>query len=320
MSMRFAVIGMVAVACAMVALPVVAQDAAAKKLPLAEARAQIGDAIKSPDKLTAIMKSLSAEDQVSFLADVNVAISKSPDLGEGKVAAALNANRAALKGAAKGNLPALLAEVFATATPEALSVINERFARDVFNRSNEKRTYTDEQFTRIAEGAMAKIQQRTAGSDEAAVRNVFAILMFVRASNGTPVDLADKLVAGLPEGSPRDLAKNEWIPSALGVNGEKTYEPMLGYAEAGDQPNVEVVISIAGPQLLDAMLIDLATSMKGGDGKPLFDFSDNALGLNNNLIGEDQGLGRVQRTLDPTLPWNPSNKRQESSGYQWQNP
>ena len=30
MSMRFAVIGMVAVACAMAALPVVAQDAAAK--------------------------------------------------------------------------------------------------------------------------------------------------------------------------------------------------------------------------------------------------------------------------------------------------
>lgn len=309
---------MLAVACAMAASPVLAQGA---KIPLAEARAQIGAAIKNPDSLTAIMKSLSAADQVSFLADVNVAIAKSPDLAEGRAAAALNANRAALKGSAKGNLPALLAEMFATATPEALTVINERFAKDVFNRTNEKRTYTDEQFTRIAEGAMAKIQQRTAGSDDAAVRNVFAILMFVRASNGTPADLADKLVAGLPEGSPRDLAKSEWIPSALGTNGAQTYEPMLGYSEAGEAPSPEVVIAIAGPQMLDAMLIDLATAVKGPDGNPLTDFTDIALGINNvNKIGEDSGLDRVARTLDKTLPWNPSNKRGESTGYQWQNP
>lgn len=316
-----AVVGMLTVACAMAVSPVLAQATETKNMPLAEARAQIGAAIKSPDSLTAIMKSLAAEDQTSFLADVNLAISKSPDLDEGRAAAALNANRAALKGAAKGNLPALLAEMFATATPEALTVINERFATDVFNRTNEKRSYTDEQFTRIAEGAMAKIQKRTAGSDDAAVRNVFAILMFVRASNGTPVDLADKLVAGLPEGSPRDLAKDEWIPSALGTNGSKSYEPMLGYAESGEAPRLEVVISIAGPQRLDAMLSDLATAMKGPDGRPLTDFSDTAQHLTTvNEVGEDIDLSRVPRTLDRDLPWNPSNKRKESTGYQWQNP
>ncbi len=317
---RVAVVGMLAVACAMASSAVWAQEAG-KKIPLAEARAQIGAAIKSPATLTAIMKSLDAADQPAFLADVNVAIAKSPDSEEGRVAAALNANRAALRGAAKGNLPTLLGEVFATATPEALTVINERFAKDVFNRTNENRSYTDEQFTRIAEGAMAKIQERTAKADNAAVRNVFAILMFVRASNGTPADLAEKLLAGLPEGSPVAKARKDWIPSALGTGVAKTYEPMLGYAEAGVEPDVGVVFTIAGPQSLSAMLFDLGNALSDKDGNPIFPFSEAALQINDAAhIGRDVHLSRIPRTLDERLPWNPSHKRDESHGYQWQNP
>ncbi len=317
---RLAIVGMLTVAGAMVSSAVFAQEAG-KTIPLAEARAQIGAAIKSPATLTKIMKGLAAEDQTAFLGDVNVAIEKSPDSAEGRVAAALNANRAALRGCAKGNLPALLGEVFATATPEALTVINERFAKDVFNRSNEKRTYTDEQFTRIAEGTMAKIQERTASADNAAVRNVFAILMFVRASNGTPADLTEKLLAGLPAGSPVAKARNEWIPAALGIDGPKTYEPMLGYADVGIEPKEEVVFTIAGPQVLNAMLFDLAACLSDKEGNPVFPFSEAALQINDSVhIGRDVHLSRIPRTLDRTLPWNPSNGRDESHGYQWQEP
>ncbi len=317
---RLVIVGLLTVAGAMVSSAVLAQESE-KKIPLAEARAQIGAAIKSPGTLTEIMKKLSAADQVSFVADVNVAIAKSPDSGEGKVAAALNANRAALRGAAKGNLPALLAEIFATASPEALSVINERFAKDVFNRSNERRTFTDEQFTRIAEGTMAKIQERTASADDAGVRNVFAILMFVRASNGSPADLSEKLLAGLPEGSPVAKARQDWIPSALGTNGAKTYDPMLGYAEAGIEPKEEVVFTIAGPQVLSAMLFDLATGLTDKEGNAAFPFSEAALQINDSQnVGRDVHLSRIPRTLDKSLPWNPSNGRGESHGYQWQEP
>ncbi len=317
---RLAIVGMLTVAGAMVTSTVWAQ-AAAKKIPLAEARAQIGAAIKSPATLTKIMKSLAAEDQAPFLGDVNAAIAKSPDSSEGRSAAMLNANRAALRGCAKGNLPVLLGEMFATATPESLTVINERFATDVFSRSNEKRTYTDAQFTRIAEGTMAKIQERTASADNAAVRNVFAILMFVRASNGSPADLTEKLLAGLPAGSPVAKARNEWIPSALGTNGPKTYEPMLGYADVGIEPKENVVFTIAGPQILTAMLSDLAACLSDKDGNPIFPFSEAALQINDSTqIGRDVHLSRVPRTFDKTLPWNPEQTRKESHGYQWQNP
>ncbi len=317
---RLAIVGMLTVAGAMVSSTVWAQEAG-KKIPLAEARAQIGVAIKNPATLTEVMKGLAPEDQTAFLGDVNVAIAKSPDSAEGRVAAALNANRAALRGAAKGNLPALLAETFATATPEALTVINERFAKDVFNRANEKRTFTDEQFTRIAQGTMAKIQDRTASADNAAVRNVFAILMFVRASNGTPADLAETLLAGLPEGSPVAKARQDWIPSALGIGCPKTYEPMLGYAEVGIEPKDEVVFTIAGPQVLSAMLFDLATGLTDKEGNAAFPFSEAALQINDSQnVGRDVHLSRIPRTLDKSLPWNPSNGRGESHGYQWQEP
>ena len=122
----------------------VAQD---KSMTLADARGKIGDVIADPASMTSIMQQLSAEDQTAFLADVNAAIAKMPGSTDEKTQKFLDVDTAALKGAKEGNLPTLVAEVFATVPPNSLTVINERFAADLFNRAADpSKTYTDERY------------------------------------------------------------------------------------------------------------------------------------------------------------------------------
>ncbi len=182
----------------------------AQALSLADASAKIGDAIANPAVMTSTVKQLSASDQVAFLARVNAAIDALPGSPAEKAANYVKANSAALKGAAKGNLAALLAEVFATVPPEVLTVINERFAADLFNRAaNPARPISDEQMATLALKTMEKIQSRTAGVDNAAVRNTFAVLMFLRASGGTPANLKSQLLAQYKDSAARDLAEKD---------------------------------------------------------------------------------------------------------------
>ena len=212
--------------------------------------------------MTEIVSQLDAADQVSFLADVNDAISNMPGSETEKISKFLDANTAAMKGAAPGNLPSMLAETFATVPPEALTVINEQFAANVFNRASDPAAgYTDEQFADIAKQTMAKIQERNASADNAGVRDAFAALMLVRASNGSPADLADTLIAALPDEKTRDLAANEWFPAALGQEREKSYDPMLAAADAGDEPDFQLVLKFAAIQIPESMMLQLASDV-----------------------------------------------------------
>ena len=230
-----------------------------KQISLADARGRIDRAIENPKVMEDTMKGLSAEDQKQFLADVNKAISDMPGSVEEKSALFLNANSAALRSAAEGNMKTLVAEVFATVPPEALTVLNERFATDLLSRSaNPNVTYTDEQYTKICLDLMEKINERTEETDNGSTRSAFAILMLVRASNGTPEDLADKLIDTLKHDDAKELAKNEWIPAALGKDGrEQGYEPILASADAGSRPDFAYVLVIAGPQYLESILHDI---------------------------------------------------------------
>lgn len=229
----------------------------AAEKPLAEARAQIGDAIADSKVMAETMKSLSAADQKAFLSEVNAAIAKMPGSAESKASVFIAVNRAALQNAAKGNMKALVAEIFAGVPAEALTVLNESFAKDLFNRTqpgNDK--LTDEKFEQVAKDVVSEVGKRTEGMKVSDVKMAFAAIMFLRASNGKPADLSDKLVSLLPESS-RDVAKSDWIPAALGINQEKSYDPILGAADAGRQPDVDVLIVTPPPQLLEGLLADL---------------------------------------------------------------
>lgn len=230
-------------------------------LPIAEARGQIDAVVNAASgaEMAAVMSRLSAADQRQFLSDVNKAIGELPGSVEEKTAKYLNLNHAAVKVAKKGNAMALLAEVFATVPPESLTVVGERFASDLLNRSADPSvTYSDAQFTNIAVKVMKVVNERLAESDNASVRSAFAIVMLLRASNGSPAGLKDQLVDMIADKEARELARSEWIPAALGKDGrEANYEALLASADAGRRPDLDLVLIIAGPQHLDAVLADL---------------------------------------------------------------
>ena len=305
----------------------VAQD---KTISSADARGKIGDIIKDPSSMTSVMKQLAASDQASFLADVNAAISKMPGSPEEKTSKFLDVNTAALKGAQKGNLTKLLAEVFATVPPESLTAVNESFASGIFNRkADPSKTYTDEEYTKISKDVLAAVQDRTATADNAGVRDTFAILMLIRASNGSPADLRDTLVGELRNEETKTLAQNEWISPALGQGQEKTYDPMLGASDAGSQPNLDMVLAIpfksAGDSVF-ALLADLASECSLTDPSASITaligaaFSDpNAVDIVDGVDPiADPALSRLPRTMDPTAKYNPAYRRGETDIYEGQ--
>ena len=287
----------------------VAQD---KTMSSADARGKIGDIISNPTSMTSVMKQLAAADQASFLADVNAAISKMPGSPEEKTSKFVEVNSAALKGAQKGNLTALVAEVFATVPPESLTAINEQFAAGMFNRAADpSKTYTDDEYKKTSLALLDKVQERNATADNAGVRNTFAILMLIRASNGTPADLRDTLVGALKNEETRTLAQNEWISPALGQGQEKTYDPMLGAADAGNQPDLSMVMIVPVKSAADALSADLASECS------LTDASSSITALISPAFGDpnsvdivdgvdpltsNTSMSRLPRSMNPRWP------------------
>jgi len=272
------------------------------QISLADARSRIDQAIATPSVMTAIMQHLCSDDQKQFLADVNKAIADMPASTEEKAAKFLNVNHAALKGAADGNVVTLIAEVFATVTVEALTVINERFAIDLFSRSLDANSgYTDAQFLQVALEVMSKVNERCEGMDDESPRCVFAILMLVRASNGSPNDLSETLIDTLKDEGVRALARNVWIPSALGTGDQsQSYESILAAADAGRRPDFDFVLVIAGPQYGDAILADIITktnSVFSNYRTPVLD------AVENPLSGSATGipLNPIDANADPVV-------------------
>lgn len=274
----------------------------AADMPRSEWHAKVGDCAQDPALLKQTISQLSAADQTAFLAEVNEAISKMPGSDEVKAAKFLDANRAAVSGATASNRSAVLAEVFATVPPEYLTVINESFASDLFNRNaNPSRPFTDEEYVTLVKSTMAVITARCATAEHSAVRDAFAALMFERASGGSPEGLRDILVSTLPEGS-QEVARSEWMPAAMGEGREKTYDPMLGVSEAGEEPNHAAVLQLSGPQIGQALLSDLQSEGAGSSSASAF-VAPGIVGAGGadaagGIAGDqpDSGLNRVPRS------------------------
>lgn len=269
--------------------------AVAADMPRSEWQAKIGESARDASVLADTMKKLSDADQVAFVSAVNAAIAKMPGSEEARAAASTEANLAAIASASKANKNAVLAEVFATVPPEYLTEINERLSKGLNRKS-----MGDAQFVEIAKKTIAAVAGRCRKAESADVRTTFAILSFLRASEGSPADLRSTLVALLPGESARAKAIDEWIRPALGEGQEQTYDPMLGMAQAGEEPDHAIVTQlVGGPQISDALLADLAAEssdvpvpasrLAGGA------FSASIAGIAPNNDAPGIGLNRVPR-------------------------
>lgn len=317
-----------------------AGDAAAQlkankaRISLADAKGRIDKAIASPAVMKAIMQHLSAEDQTAFLAAVNAAIATMPGSEAERTATFVAINRAALEGAQKGNVATLVAESFATVAPSALPALSESLGSDLMNRATDAgRTYTDEQYLKLAQIVMEKVNARAAEVDHGDVRSGFAALMFARGSNAPKPEIVDALIAMLPEAA-REAAKKEWFPGALAEGEAKSYDAMLaaadveapeattapadGAAAGDDDQTVDIPLRVAGPQIATSLIADIMgantdATRASGELNPVFDAVTAPLGQ------DLPNLGTGEAFLNPGQSIGEAKEGNESIGYQWQN-
>ena len=241
------------ITAALVVSASIAADNGTDKSALASARAQISQVISDSAKMTTVIKSLSKADQVAFLAEVNAAISAMPGDSAERTATFVAVNNAALLGSQKGKALALVAEVYATVPPYALIAVGESLSSGLMNRAADKSvTYTDEQYARISQMVVTKVNERVASESDAGIRSALAGLMLIGASNSASPAVVDAVVSALPE-NVRESAKTEWYPAAMAQGNAKSYDPILAAAEGSDYETVKQSESREGssaPQVL----------------------------------------------------------------------
>jgi len=277
--------------------------AASAELSKAEWQAKVGDCASNPSAMKATIAQIPASEQAEFVANVNKAISEKPGSKEAKAADFYAINKAAVSGASKDAKSSVLAEVFATVPVEYLTDINERFASESFNRnSNPEKPISDAEFVELSTNTLAVVNQRCeSAEDNAAARQAFAALMFVRASGGSPEGLTDLYVSQMTDSQAKESA-GAWISEALGSDGkEASYDSMLAASDAGDEPDHAVVLQMTGPsEVVDSLLTDLqAPGNESGSGSSAGMGAGN-FGLSGSVAGaavpsDDLSDGRMSR-------------------------
>lgn len=313
-----------------------------EKANLAAARAKITQLIAEPAKMTVAMKSLSKDDQAAFLAEVNAAIAAMPGNAAERTETFVAINNAALAGSHKGNALNLIAEVFATVPPYALVAVGESLSSGLMNRAADKSvTYTDEQYARISQSVMAKVNERVASENNAGVRSAIAGLMLINASNNASPEIVNAVTASLPE-NVRNDAKNEWYPAAMASGENKSYDAILAAADGDDyeiqkqvseqsKGDSEGLVVLRAPAAVNyaGLLGDIIASSTGpaltpGERNPIVDALQNPLehelsaGIGAPFHDTATIINQVNKTIDRNAPdWEGSGGN-EGGDYQYQ--
>lgn len=296
-----------AYAFAMCAIPFAASAGMSK----AEWQSKISDCAKNPVAMKATISQISASEQAEFVGRVNEAIGKMPGTAESKSAAFYMVNKAAVQGAAKHSRVVVLAEVFATVPVEYLTDINERFAAELFSRDGSQKYAKDEdgngKFVALATSALSVVNKRCETAKNAGVRQTFAALLFIRAADGSPKGLTEKLISQMTDSQAKASA-SAWIAEALGSEGdESSYGSMLDAAGA-EEPDHAVILQMTGPsEVIESLLSDLqdpsvppsgmgagnfVSGSVAGSAVPLDDLSDSRLTrVPRGAIGSKSAVG-----------------------------
>lgn len=178
-------------------------------------------------------KGLSADERIGFVGSMNAMLPNFPAATEeSRIETTYRLNRDFIKAAPTVDRRRVLAEVYATIPEYALPALTDGLSSKVFTRAAMGFKKDDDTFQSFALSAMLGIYRRCRSDNKLVISNqrriAFAVVMFLKASEGIPDDLMDQLIAFVPD-VVRDRAREVWIPSAMGEDGKKpTYEPMMG--------------------------------------------------------------------------------------------
>lgn len=293
------------------------------QMPRSEWHAKVGECALDPVVLKSTISQLSSGDKIAFIAEVNEAISKMPGSAEAKAAQFLAINRAMVRGVGPSDRVAALAEIYATVPPEALTIINEEFAKNEFARPD---TMSNERYKQIISGAMEKIAQRCSSAESGAVRLGFAGLMFIRAAAPDAQESVQAaVIAAMPAEAQLD-ARNTWFPAALGKEQSTvSYDSMLGSAQAGEEADHQLTVSMYSQQIIESMLSDLQTTHEVGEqiGKiergttpvDFFNSQTDAMGVKDPLPTRGVAVDRIINQALITGRPEDSNKQIENPWY-----
>lgn len=214
---------------------------------------RLGDAAKNSDVAKEVMKQVAEGEKVEFTQRLLKAITRMPLNPEEKLAALTQASVACIACTALTNdcRYKVIAEVIAVVPVEYLPGLISSLAKRFNPKLN---NLTPEQYKAMADTTVKLAIQRNKQTDDPAVRNTFAILLFLIAT--TPEEtpgLQALLMANLPDDRSRELAKG-WIDEALKGN----YEPMLTAADASVRVDPPVPsVRRVGVSQMEALLSDI---------------------------------------------------------------
>ncbi len=160
-------------------------------------------------------------DKVEFVQRSMKAVSRMPVEPEKKAASFVNTAVTCIQGA-QGNVRYhVIAEVFATVPIPFLPIVTEELSKRFDQEFNK---LSDEAYENIATSVIEIATKRNAQTDDAAVRDTFVVLTFLRGTKNP--ELEAKLIALLPDDRTKRLVAG-WLPAAL--NGD--YDALLAAAD-----------------------------------------------------------------------------------------
>ncbi len=251
--------------------------------------------------LSSAFQSLAGEDQVEFVRTVNQSMAQyRASTPERRMSTIYMVNRDAVRGAPEKERKAVIAEVFATAPMDVLPMITDRFAQELFNRKTAGFSDKNDSFVEFASATLMRVRNRLSSrvpiEQFPGARSAFAVICFLKASEGRPEDLRQAFLFFVLSGS-QELARTVWIPAALGADGKApSYQPILEAGYRGEAPQHDNRLPMAVQEMGNLLV---------GSDLRVMDARD--VSGPKPIVGgaQGQGLNRVPRAAvqNPDSPW-----------------
>lgn len=257
---------------------------------------------------------LAKEDQVEFVKAVNKSMAEyihdddakqDRQVYEKRLRTVYIVNRDAVRAAPEKERKAVIAEVFATAPMEALPGIADGFAQDLFNRKAAGLGADDDSFMEFLAATLMRVRNRLHSmpvDQYPGARSAFAVISFIKASEGKPEDLRDTSLFYVLTGS-QNITRTVWIPAALGEDDKPpSYQPILDAGYKGEEPphqNLHPMSPVELGNLKQGSELRVENAKDISSPKPVYDVHV----IEDGTMGG--GLGRVPREAvsNPDSPW-----------------
>ena len=219
----------------------------------------VGAAEQDKGLLNSAFLELDKDDKVNLVRSMNQTFTKEEkdkdETAEAKakrIKTVYALNRDAVRAAKDADKKLVIAEVFATAPMEALPTITDGFAKEVFTRKMLNLNEKDDSFVEFAAATLLRVNSRLRQISTArfpGARSAFAVISFLKASDGKPEDLRDQLMFYVLTGS-EVLARTKWVPAAMGDDGKPpSYQPIFEAGFVGEEPPHQNLHPMKSPEL-----------------------------------------------------------------------